>query len=93
MAKTGNMEELFRAYESKMQEYIVTDNISNLIEKIISTTDEINNILSKDKQMMLQELLELEHERASLEEQKVFTYAFVLGIKVYKEIEQVANLL
>ena len=43
--------------------------------------------------VLLQELLELEHERTSLEEQEVFIYAFVLGIKFYKEIEQVANLL
>ena len=87
------MEELFRAYESKMQDYIVTDNILSLSQKIINMTNKINSTLSEDYQILLQDILELEHERASLEEQEVFIYAFVLGIKFYKEIEQVANLL
>ena len=91
MAKRRNMEELFKAYEGDMQQYITTDSISRLSTNLIVMTDKINNTLSDEQQKLLQEILDLEHERCSLEEQQVFKYAFQLGAKLYKEVEEFGN--
>ena len=91
MLRTRNMEELYKVYESKMQDYIINEDISNISDEIVSKTDDINNQLSDEQQLLLQEILELEHERLSLEEQEVFTYGFVLGIKLYREIEMLVT--
>ena len=61
MAKTRNMEELYKVYESKMQEYITTEDVLNIGDEIISKTDEINNLLSDKQQALLQDILELEY--------------------------------
>ena len=91
MAKTRNMEDLFNAYESDMQKYITTDSISKLSTHLIVMTDKMNNTLSEKQQKILQDILDLEHERCSLEEQQVFNYAFQLGAKLYKEVEEFSN--
>ena len=91
MAKMRNMEELFKAYEGDMQQYITTGSISKLSTKLIVLTDKINNSLPDEQQKMLQDILDLEHERCSLEEQQVFQYAFQLGAKLYKEVEDFSS--
>ena len=63
MAKIRNMEEFYKVYESKMQEYIITEDVINIGDEIISKTDELNNQLSNEHQLLLQEILELEHDR------------------------------
>jgi len=91
MAKTRNMEDLFNAYESDMQKYITTDSISKLSTNLIVMTDKMNNTLSEKQQKILHDILDLEHERSSMEEQEVFKYAFQLGAKLYKEVEVFRN--
>ena len=91
MAKARNIEELFEAYESDMQKYITTDIISKLSNHLIVMTDKMNNTLSEKQQKILQDILDLEHERSSMEEQEVFKYAFQLGAKLYKEVEEFSN--
>jgi len=61
MTKTRNIEELFKIYESKMQEYTTSKDVSNKVDEIISKTDAINNELTDSHQLLLQEVLELEH--------------------------------
>ena len=91
MIKGKIIEELFEIYESKMQEYIIAEDVINIGDEIISKTDTINNKLSNEHQLLLQEILELEHDRLSLIEQESFTYGFILGIKLYREIEQLVT--
>ena len=88
MIKGKIIEELFDIYESKIQECITTEDVLNIGDEIISKTDELNNQLPDEHQLLLQEVLELEHERLSLVEQESFNYGFILGIKLYREIEQ-----
>ena len=88
MVKGKVMEELYRTYEGNMQDYITTKDISNIVGEIISKINEINNLLSDEQQALLQDILELEHERLSVQKQEVFAYGFILGIKLYREIEQ-----
>ena len=91
MVKGKVLEELFEIYGSKMQEYITTIDVSNIGDEIISKTNTINNQLSDEYQLLLQEVLELEHERLSLVEQESFTYGLVLGIKLYRESEKLVT--
>ena len=91
MVKGKIIEELFEIYDSKIQEYIITENVINIGDEIISKIDTINNQLSDEHQLLLQEVLELEHDRLSLIEQESFTYGFILGIKLYREIEQLVT--
>ena len=88
MIKSTSIKELFEIYGSKIQEYAISDDISNIGDEIISKTDTINNKLSNEHQLLLQEILELEHDRLSLIERESFTYGFILGIKLYREIEK-----
>ena len=88
MVKGKIIEELFEIYESKMHEYITTGDVPNIGDEIISKTEYMNNHLSDEQQILLQEVLELEHDRLSLIEQESFTYGFVLGITLYREIEK-----
>lgn len=88
MIKGKIIEELFEIYESKIQEFITTDNVPNISDEIISKTNELNNQLSDENQLLLQEVLELEHDRLSLIEHESFTYGFALGIKLYREVEK-----
>ena len=85
------MEKLSKIYESKIQEYIITEDVLNIGDEIISKTDTINNQLSDEHQLLLQEVLELEHDRLSLVEQESFTYGLALGIKLYREIEKLVT--
>lgn len=91
MIKGKIIEELFKLYESKIQEYITTEDVISIGDEIISKTDTINNQLSDEHQLLLQEVLELEHDRLLLVEQKSFVYGFILAIKLYTEIEKLVN--
>lgn len=53
MDKGNVMEELYRICESKIQNYITTEIISNIGNKIISKTDAINNELTDKQQALL----------------------------------------
>ena len=88
MVKDTIIEELFEFYEGRFQKYITSERVTNISDEIISKTNNINNLLLDEQQTLLQEILELEHERLSLVEQESFTYGFILGIKLYREIEQ-----
>ena len=83
MIKGKVLEELFEIYVGKIQEHITTEDIINIGVEIIYKTDELNNQLSDEQQLLLQEVLELEHDRLSLAEHESFTYGFILAIKLY----------
>ena len=87
MDKGNVMEELYRICESKIQNYITTEFISIIGNKIISKTDAINNELTDKQQALLQDILKLEHEKLLLVEQEVLIYAFTLGIKLCRKLD------
>ena len=91
MVKGKIIEKLFGVYERELQEYIATESITNIGDEIISKINEINNLLSDEQQALLQDILELEHERLSVQKQEVFAYGFILGIKLYREIIDLTN--
>ena len=83
MSNKENISELYKLYESRMQPYIITEEITETRHQIIAMTDEFNKSLSDEQQIILQDLLELEHHRGALEDEQVFIYGFTLAIKLF----------
>ena len=82
MSNKENISELYKLYESRMQPFLITEEITDTRHQIIAMTDEFNKSLSNEQQKLLQDLLELEHHRGALEDEQVFIYAFTLAIKL-----------
>ena len=75
--------ELYHLYEDKMQSYIITKEVSKVRRKIIDKIDEMNKDLTNMQKDLLQQILELEHEREALDIKETFIYGFTLAIKLF----------
>lgn len=80
--KNENLEELYSLYEEKMQGLLLTKDVCDVRSLIIKKTKEININLTNEQKSLLQDLLELEHARGSLENKEIFIFAFSLAIKL-----------
>ena len=83
MLNKENISELYKLYESRMQPFLITEEITETRHQIIAMTDEFNKSLSNEQQRTLQDLLELEHHRGALEDEQVFIYGYRLAIKLF----------
>lgn len=83
MSNRKNIAELYKLYEDKMQDYIVTDEFSKLRREIINKTDTLNKDLTDEQKILMQDILELEHQKGALEDEQVFIYGYRLAIKLF----------
>ena len=83
MKNKKDLEELYGLYQDKIHSAILTEDISQIRKEIINKTEEIFMDLSKDKQDLIERILELEHERGALEDKEVFIFGFSLAIRLF----------
>ena len=82
MASYQNLEELYLAYEEKLQDFIVDDDVSGMSSDIINRTNKLNKTLSNKQIKELDTISELMNNRDSVVYERIFIYAFKLAVKL-----------